>query len=283
MKVITHIIVTHAIFLALFTGAALALAQEEEPVDCTADVMQCSDGSYVSRSGSECSFAECPAEDSIDETGTTSNEVSSDRTGIISPEERRDALEQKQEGRQQVLENIQEVTAVRQAQMEDRKTAAEDNIAVRRAALQDRAKERIINLAANVSNRMDAVIERIQNIIDRIESRMEKLAENGVDTSDAKDHLALAQTALDAALSGMSTIDATVDTAVNSEDVRAYWVEVKAQFARVRGSLKTAHTEIRVAVTSLKVAVVETQSERGVSDAVRNNSETEVESEESTN
>ncbi len=33
---------------------------EEEPVACTADAMQCPDGSYVGRIAPSCEFAECP-------------------------------------------------------------------------------------------------------------------------------------------------------------------------------------------------------------------------------
>ncbi len=33
---------------------------KNEPVFCTQDAMQCSDGSYVSRVGPNCEFAQCP-------------------------------------------------------------------------------------------------------------------------------------------------------------------------------------------------------------------------------
>ena len=38
MKTVTHIIITHALFLALFGGAALALAQEDTTVEAEATI-----------------------------------------------------------------------------------------------------------------------------------------------------------------------------------------------------------------------------------------------------
>jgi hypothetical protein len=34
--------------------------RNDDSTFCTADVKECSDGSYVSRSGPDCQFAECP-------------------------------------------------------------------------------------------------------------------------------------------------------------------------------------------------------------------------------
>jgi len=39
---------------------ATSVSTSTDPVVCTADAMQCPDGSYVSRTGPKCEFAACP-------------------------------------------------------------------------------------------------------------------------------------------------------------------------------------------------------------------------------
>ncbi len=60
-----YLIIFLTAFLALF-GAAYLLEKDyqspiPEPVICTQEAMQCLDGSYVSRTGPRCEFANCPA------------------------------------------------------------------------------------------------------------------------------------------------------------------------------------------------------------------------------
>ncbi len=59
-----YIIIFLSAFIALF-GAAYLLEKDyqspiPQPVICTQEAMQCSDGSYVSRTGPKCEFAKCP-------------------------------------------------------------------------------------------------------------------------------------------------------------------------------------------------------------------------------
>lgn len=55
------------ILVAIFVGAGFYLALNRqkiispEPIACTQEAKQCSDGSYVGRTGKNCEFAECPA------------------------------------------------------------------------------------------------------------------------------------------------------------------------------------------------------------------------------
>jgi hypothetical protein len=53
---------------ALLIGAGFFLWPEtvgQEQVACTMEAKQCPDGSYVSRTGPDCAFAECPAENDL--------------------------------------------------------------------------------------------------------------------------------------------------------------------------------------------------------------------------
>lgn len=234
MKALKNIIITHLVVLALFGGAAMALAQESD-------------------------------------TSTSSTPV--DRAAA-----QEDRAEQINERRQEAESN----QAERREQIETRQAEIQTNIQNRREGLEARAQTRIINLAANMSNRMEAVIERIQNISDRINSRIEKLKEQGVDTTAAEAALASAQISIDAAAEEIEDIDARVQAAVGSEDIRTSWAVVKTSYLSIRDHLKTARTELRAAIAELKAAVADYQSDNngnGVNEAVQ----TEAAEEEETN
>ncbi len=49
--------------LAVFAYATTPVISSSIDIDCTADVKLCPDGSYVSRTGSNCEFSLCPGED----------------------------------------------------------------------------------------------------------------------------------------------------------------------------------------------------------------------------
>lgn len=63
-------VIAVAVYIAVLFGAPLPFvpAPHDESIACTADAMQCPDGSWVGRSGPNCQFV-CPAATS---TGTTS-------------------------------------------------------------------------------------------------------------------------------------------------------------------------------------------------------------------
>jgi signal transduction histidine kinase len=231
MKTITNIVISHLVFLGLFGAAALALAEEETNPEQTREQFQ----EQMEERKAEFEAAQA---------------------------ERQEAVETKREEMQEQMEERKEEMAEKREEMQEK-------MEERRAQLQERAQERITNLAANISNRMDAAIARMQNIIDRLQSRIDKLAEMGVDTTEAEAALESAQMSVDAALAGIGEIDDEVLVAVESEDVRAAWPAVKETFTAVRDHIKTAHTELRAVVAALKEAVAEAELGRGVSDAVR--------------
>lgn len=203
-----------------------------------------------------------------------------------SPEEkeaRRAALEQnKLDMQAQFQEKKLEMEAKqeeRQATQVEKREEMQIKATERRTALQARAQERITNLAANMSNRMDAVIERLQNITGRLETRITRLKELGVNTSDAEAALASARVSITAATSEIANIDTQVNAAVGSEDVKTSWQAVRTTFTNIRDHIKTAHTELRSCVSALKIAAAEAKDSRGVSDAIRNNPDTETSTE----
>jgi hypothetical protein len=77
----TYFIPTIIIVLALIAGGiaiyremqpAAPTMPEEETVFCAMDVMQCSDGSYVSRVPPSCAFAACPVPKNATSSATSS-------------------------------------------------------------------------------------------------------------------------------------------------------------------------------------------------------------------
>lgn len=165
-----------------------------------------------------------------------------------------------------------------QTNIEAKRTELQANADGRRAELQTRAQDRIINLSANISNAMDAAVIRLQNIVSRLHSRINKLKALGVDTTQAEASLQSAQDAIDSAINELSNIDEQVAEVVGSEDVKTAWAETKAVYLSVHNHLKTARSELRATVAALKEAIAATELNRGVSDAVRSNSNTGSES-----
>ena len=200
-----------------------------------------------------------------DAVAETRAEIQENRQGA-----RADAAEERalrQEEMRAGLETYRASTsAEREARMEEVQVEREE----RRAALSNRISERITNLAANISNKMDAAAARIQNIITRLDSRIDKLAEAGLDVSEATAALGSAQISLNAAVNNLATIDVTVQAAISSEDPRSSWTEVRTAYQNIREQLRTSHTEIKASVQALKDAAQNMERERGASSAVRN-------------
>lgn len=257
MKSITNNLLTAFIFITLLALAGLVSAQEDS-----------TSVSIESETSTETSGESTEIESTTAVTADTNDDL------LPAGRPANSARQEEMEARRVEAEANQ---AERQDRVEERKVEIQANIAERKAALEVRAQERITNLAANMSNRMDAVIARIQNIIDRLETRIAKLKETGLDTAAAESSLASAQVSINAAASAIGNIDAEVAAAVGSEDARAGWVSVKESYSSIRNHIKQAHTELRATVAALKAAAAEMSDGRGVSDAVRVNSETEVE------
>lgn len=265
MKTIAHIIVTHAVFLALFAGAAFAFAQEEGGTTDDGTVA----GGITADETTDMpdSAIENPDGDEPDSTIPPRNArpVPTNRNSDFAPmmEARQADVEAKKEDRQAAIEE-------RQAVMEEKKEERQAAMEERKAQLQARTQERITNLAANISNRMDSAIARIQNIIDRVQSRIEKLNEYGVDTAAAEAELQRAQEQLDTASAAIADIDNDVTAAVTSEDVRSSWDGVKNKYGSIRENLKQARTQLQATVAALKEAVKNTEGLRKAGEAVRN-------------
>lgn len=64
-KIITLSILIIAIILLIIVLKDYNLANNNGPVACTEEAMLCSDGSYVSRTGPNCEFAQCPEVNSL--------------------------------------------------------------------------------------------------------------------------------------------------------------------------------------------------------------------------
>ncbi len=146
-----------------------------------------------------------------------------------------------------VVESVSNITETVQEQLPLPKPEA-------KSVLSERAQERITNLAANISNRFDGIIARLQNIINRLNTRIEKLEATGADVSQAKQSLASAGVALEAARDDLDDIDDAVATVVGSPDPKTEWQGVRAKFISAREHVRTAHSELRATVAHLKNA-----------------------------
>jgi len=114
---------------------------------------------------------------------------------------------------------------------------------------------RITNLAANMSNRIEAAIERFTKISTRIETRISKLEQAGIDTTDAKQKLSVAQETLNLAQTNISTIDILVYNATTSQTPKEDWSTVKQTFLATGKLLRESQQELREVVKSLKEAI----------------------------
>ena len=188
-------------------------------------------------------------------------------------DERKENAEEKQAERAQAVEERKASTsAAREAKQEERV----EKKAERKAALQARTQERITNLAANVSNRMEAAIARIRQIINRMETRAESLSERGVDTYAAEAELRVASAHLDDAENSLSGIDSLVTDALSSESPREAWAPAREIFQSAKASIKASHQSLRNTIALLKEAVRTAKLGNGVSDAVQQNDESNI-------
>jgi hypothetical protein len=109
---------------------------------------------------------------------------------------------------------------------------------------------------------MEAVIERLQNITNRLESRLTKLSNSGVDTTASAAALASAQLSLNAAVTEMTDIDASVYAAVSSANARSGWTTLKTKFITIKNFIKTAHREIQSSISLAKAATLEARAKQ---------------------
>lgn len=123
------------------------------------------------------------------------------------------------------------------------------------AALTERTQTRIRNLAANVSNRMDAAIARLEQISQRTASRIDILSDRGIDTTQARELLADAQSDLAVARSTIAPIDENVATFVGSRQPITEWHRIRQQFTDTRSSIVGAHETLQTVVETLRQAI----------------------------
>ncbi len=167
----------------------------------------------------------------------------------------------------------------------DQPAAANSAAVERKASLSEAQQNRFINLVRNVHGRMEAAIMRLENITVRIETRVAKLEAEGIDTTEALAPLADAKNKLAEAKSMLSQAKNAAETGLVSDNPRERFTAAREQFRNIRQSIRDAYILLREAVSALKDAVVEAElnSNRGVSDAVSNNAESEEIMEATTN
>lgn len=168
----------------------------------------------------------------------------------LTPEERRDTMEDKREEKQETRkENIE----VRQETRAEVRTAIE----ARRDALKARGLENATDRIAHNIKRylalLEAGAERLTGLVARIEARAEVLAEAGADVSNVRVHVAAAETAIASVYIKIDDIKGEAE-AVTPDTARDVFQKIRASLSDAKGLLKDAAGSVRAAVTALKEA-----------------------------
>src|SRR3989344_1273265 len=159
----------------------------------------------------------------------------------------------------------------RKATIEQKRQEMASSTAARKAALEERVQKKIEQAGARVTEALNRAIVKIGELNARLQARADGLADRGVDTSEVNALLEETDSTLEAAKAALAGIDVNVEYAATSDDPRTDWQDTKAQFQEVRELIRTAHSLLREALAALKTAVSESNLERGVSEATRQN------------
>ncbi|MCR4285996.1 MAG: hypothetical protein NUW00_03845 [Candidatus Kaiserbacteria bacterium] len=145
----------------------------------------------------------------------------------------------------------------------------------RRTAVQSVSHERIFNLSRNVNDRLTSALLRMEKIGKRLETRITKLQSLGIDTAPAEAKLSEAMTLISTTQGTLASI-ASQQTALTGDDTREAFKAIRAEFITARDTIKQIHGLLREVVSLLKEAVRNGELGTGVSDAVRENTESET-------
>lgn len=184
-------------------------------------------------------------------TADTSPETVNIRPTPESIRERREAIEAER------LKRLEEVRAKQTEVREERAMKAEEikgrvteQKELRTMARAERAQEFVRRAIARVNN----IADRMETFIPRIAERLDELEERGVDVSNARTELRLAQESIDSARSTIAKLTDLVDDLGNEDEttqndsketIRSIIEETKGYLKEARGHLTAAIREIK--------------------------------------
>lgn len=145
----------------------------------------------------------------------------------------------------------------------------------RKTAVQEVSHERIFNLSRNVTDRLTSALLRMEKIGTRLETRIAKLQSLGIDTAPAEAKLSEAMVLISTTQGALASI-ASQQMALTGDDTREAFKAIRAEFITARDAIKQIHGLLRETVSLLKEAVRNGELGTGVSDAVRENTDSET-------
>lgn len=145
----------------------------------------------------------------------------------------------------------------------------------RKNAVQGVSHERIFNLSRNVNDRLTSALLRMEKIGKRLETRITKLQSLGIDTAPTEVKLSEAMALINTTQGTLASI-ASQQMALTGDDTREAFKAIRAEFITARDAIKQIHGLLREVVSLLKEAVRNGELGTGVSDAVRENTESET-------
>ncbi len=121
--------------------------------------------------------------------------------------------------------------------------------------LEEKVQKRIRNLSSNITNRLNAVIERFEKIITRIQSRINKLANDGIDVTEAIYTLDEARNHLVPARLLLKQQEDTIVAIALSSTPRIDWNINKEHFKKANEELRMAHSSLKETISVLREAI----------------------------
>lgn len=144
------------------------------------------------------------------------------------------------------------------AQIEERVSAKEERI--EKEAVQ--RKERINKFLNNINRKMDAAIDRLDTLLGRIESRIVKFEERGIDMTEVRQHLEIANNNIRSAVESISTADANAREALAGDPSRDTFGNVVSELNGTKESLRSAHASLVKAISAMKASISGEKQER---------------------
>jgi hypothetical protein len=149
---------------------------------------------------------------------------------------------------------------------DDRMQAEERNVARAREERTEKQivqkKERVNKYLNNINRKMDAAIDRLDTLIERIKSRIVKFEERGVDMSESKRLLEIANSDVRNAVESISTAETNAREALAGDPSRDTFGNVVSELTKTKESLRSAHTSLVQAIKAMKASFSGEKQER---------------------
>ena len=169
-------------------------------------------------------------------------------------QERKEVLEQKKE---QIRQEIQTRTEAVRAEMEAKRETVRSEVQQRREDALSKIRERLQHFAEKIIERYEAAVNRLEKLSERIASRIAKMEEAGIDVTEAKELLEIADLKIEtaaASVAAIGTVDEIIssNTSTSTDTVRADLSSLREEMAQAKADIKAAHAALVDVVIALK-------------------------------